>query len=385
MDAHSSAASRSLRKRSVSTETSGFDEKCKPANVRMRTHLRENTPAQQLTCVERLQAVNGVVKSVDDILGELFPYQNEYRQADRLVSPPSRTPFSVECGTPHTAAVSRGATRKKRLAVSSPLQSIQMVRTPSSVQAPSSSPKTSLRRQNRPIQVRLDEPSALHEQNQHTLALWEDKFRGRRLSPQDILFLLTHEDAVSVLESASLLREARLTYDQLMELEMTLESLHKERSAVPCFRLCELLCHSVWVRGVAFEAPVSERSNTPATCSPRKTRLAPLSPAKTRTSDLPAMERVSTSPVLQNPSKSRKKSTRRLRTALPYDHTYTPSKQNLARRDDLYEHRLVWEAYQQQSNCQEEQHRRISTLLKMYLRFRCDTPWMFTMTLAGVL
>ncbi|TYZ66223.1 hypothetical protein PybrP1_002108 [[Pythium] brassicae (nom. inval.)] len=85
------------------------------------------------------------------------------------------------------------------------------------------------------------------------MALWEDKFRTRSLSSQDVLFLLTHDDILRVLESASVLRVARLSYDQLMELEVALESTR--RSEIDTFEcVYQLLCDNVWQRGVAFQA-----------------------------------------------------------------------------------------------------------------------------------
>ncbi|KAF1328331.1 hypothetical protein FI667_g6951, partial [Globisporangium splendens] len=317
MDARSSLAFQRVKKRDVPKKLS----------------------AQHLTCVERLQAVSGVVKSVDDILNEIFPYQSTYRRAGRLVTPPSRLD-SVTRGTPSVGVVSRGATRRKRLASSPVLQSIEKNVLPSSV------PDIPL-----PAKIRECSPTQLgvREQDQHTLALWEDKFRGRRLSPQDILFLLTHEDVLSVLENTNMLRETRLTYDQLMELEMALESLHKDRSTITSHVcLCKILCTNVWVRGITFKLLPTERNAIVRESSPQKIRLAPLSPSPP--AEHQVMKRASSSAVLQTRQKLRSPDRMRLQTALPENFRSSQQKETLAIRREESQH---------QADLHEEQHRQI--------------------------
>lgn len=357
----------------------------------IRGGARKRTIKRQENCVKRLQAVSGCVKTVDDILEEIFPFQVNYRLAESLVTPPfslkKRTESSESIrpwATTPSAPVSHGVTtRKKRLALATPLQAIE--RAPQRWSSRATSPDRSSRSQTPTTRLNTDistsnASTAARGQDQHTLALWEDKFRGRRLSPQDVLFLVTHDDVASVLESAGLVREADMTYDQLMELEVALESLREVRFVAPNEHpavirskheqlqdessLYELLRDNVWLHGVAFNVKSSVHLATSGgTCapSPRKGLLVPLSPAIERVATCPVLPIISSPITTRTPTKAKT----RLATALPYDRKFAfPSRESdFEQEERSFEYRQRLHEAQVQSSASEKQYRQVGTCM----------------------
>lgn len=116
---------------------------------------------------------------------------------------------------------------------------------------------------NQALAIPSDKSTGLHAPansfREHVLSLWEDKFRLRCLAVEDVLFLLTHSNVASTLESASFLRGVDLTYDQVMELEMALVMLRRQEEWVkahspkaPPTSLCDKLARNTWIRSRAL-------------------------------------------------------------------------------------------------------------------------------------
>lgn len=349
-----------------------------PAAMGVRGAAHKRVVERQESYVARLRAVSGCVKTVDDILEEFFPFQANYRLAESLVTPPAqhkkRTESPAESKRLTTATssspVSRGpGSRKKRLSLTTPLPAIEI---PLATRDSATSPDQASGLQP-PTMPLISSPqatslvTAARDQDQHTLALWEDKFRGRRLSPQDVLFLVTHDDVARVLESAGLLREAGVTYDQLMELEVALESLRKTQFGTASIRneglqreppLYQKLRASVWVHGVAFKVKSISilgisRGNT--SLSPRKGLLTPLSPAIDRVASCPALPVISSPTSTRSPTKVRQ----RLATALPYDRRFAPSRESNASQEKRHEYRFQEEEAQMRSSCSDRRYRQV--------------------------
>lgn len=339
-----------------------------------RAPARRNTPAKKPTCVERLQALTGATTSVDDILGEIFPFQCSYRRAELLLTPVSTQRMSRQ--TKRTTSPSRGdarATRdNKRAAAASPLQAIDRPSSPLRVTAraaPSRSSGSVLVSNNREL-------AAKREHDQHALALWEDKFRARSLSPQDVLFLVTHDDISRVLEGASLLRVAGLTYDQLMELEVALESTRRSRTdRSQCLYL--LLCDNVWQQGIAFKtglAGADVQRTSGEMVNPRRMLLTPLpSPSNAASTTTFAIQQrqqtikrasswaeLAARPV-RSPPKTRQQ---RLQTALPHEHRYDSlrTRGQVSTSHELHDERRCCQLESQaRAEHYAKEHREIST------------------------
>lgn len=356
---------------------------------------RKRVIERQESYVERLQAVSRCVKTVDDILEEFFPFQANYRLAESLVTPPlnkKRTESSeskrLTRATPSSPVYRGATTRKKRLALTTPLQAIERS-TASRDFVPSSGAASKPRTPTATSSTTHSDTNAsiaAREQDQHTLALWEDKFRGRRLSPQDVLLLVMHGDVARVLESAGLLRKAGVTYDQLMELEVALESLRKAQSVVCRERTAtvatprseELYCESslykllrdnVWLHGVAFKVKSSlylTASSGTVALSPRKGLLTPLSPAIERVSTCPVLPVISSPAAARSPTKGKQ----RLATALPYDRKFVASRESNTEQEQRseYRQRLREESEaQRQSASRDKQYRQVG---KSFMRPR---------------
>lgn len=288
-----------------------------------------------LTCVERMQAVNGASPTVDDILAEIFPFQSSYCRAEKLVAPPllsQHIPYAPRRVATRVRSRRLHETKQQRgISASTPLAAIERPLSPLRVApgAPLKSPLPALT-------SKIRKSVATHDQaERHAMTLWDDKFQTRSLSPQDVLYLLTHEDILRVLESASVLRVARLSYDQLMELEVALESTRRPRSdTFEC--VYPLLCDSVWQRGIAFQAdqaPVGVQTacgcvglrkrvlaplRSPSSWSPRAMAAASTatSSAKSRPIERAPSCTVLAASVMAAPMKSQQ---RYVQTALPYN------------------------------------------------------------------
>ncbi|GMF09442.1 unnamed protein product [Phytophthora lilii] len=128
----------------------------------------------------------------------------------------------------------------------------------------------------------------------HALSVWEDKYRMRCLEVEDVLFLIAHPHVATTLESASFLRRAQLTFDQIMELEMTLAMLRQQKgwnnvkplleNAQASAPLCIKLARNAWAHGRAFKSLQSRKIVLPevTVCKgipPRFTKLGLTKPA----------------------------------------------------------------------------------------------------------
>lgn len=364
------------------------------------------TPLSKLSCVERLQAVRGAVTTVDDILSELFPFEPSYRRAKTLVAPPSTRVLALEHDR-RPSPVSRAAAARenlnpresctktsKHLGVASLLsrerpQSPNGRSTAVSLPSPSALPPVRLASRAATTTAHAIAAAARDDHEQHTLALWDDKFRARTLSHQDVLFLVTHPDVANVLESASLLRAADVTYDQLMELEIALDFF---RAAAPrvtqhdVSSLYEWLSDRVWQHGVAFRASALRRLESAT--SPRKVLLSPVvggpraaSPLRVaRASTCPERTTNATSgscsPHADDPFKSRHPQQRR-QTALSYDQHYAQqykdprSELDIPRDGTAAVRQSLQSEHDARMRCNDLQHRHIGPFVAWFEALHC--------------
>lgn len=211
--------------------------------------------------LDRLLPISSAARAgAGSILDDVFPEQKSYLRASELVQyggnhsdersaqAASRRGISTNGVSSPPPPRSR---RKRRVCHAIPLQSISPRHHPGSPveQKPVSPPARLVRHK-------------LIDANNPDLALllWDSKHYRQELSREDSLFLLVHEDVVRILESARLLHHSMLSYDQVMELEMTLESLRAigfecQTPRQSLRSISTILSRNVWLRQKAFCRP----------------------------------------------------------------------------------------------------------------------------------
>lgn len=224
---------------------------CTP-KLRKRRHLtRLESPASidhAGSLTDRLNTAGGrSLLGVNQILDELFPGHANLVDAQRLLSPP-RLVTAVRCSNYQSYRTTANIHQRVcRPSLTVPLHSIQAVSPTKEMEATviDSRPPGSYE-------------NALKDQRNHICGIWEDKFRRNKLSVGDSFYMVLHDDVMHVLENASLLREAQLTYAQAMEIEVMLNTM-KLSQADSCRRsefkhvpLCVMLATNVLNHGIAF-------------------------------------------------------------------------------------------------------------------------------------
>lgn len=204
-------------------------------------------PEHRADLLGRLQAVSAVARtSADAIIDGLFPEQASFSAASRLLSITAKAKYQ---------GIGQASTSASVYPVLSPPKSGRRRKRRSNQR---STPLLPLRPLS-PARIDLDEAGLSHAEL--ALALWDAKMERQELSRDDLLFLLLHEDTTRVLESARLLRLSRISYEQVMELELTLDSMRNE--GVPRLRagsrqqqqqcaFASLLSRNVWMHQKAF-------------------------------------------------------------------------------------------------------------------------------------
>lgn len=212
---------------------------------------------------QRLASLSGSNWSVTAILNDALPEQLSLREAQCLFEPKLRSPKVDERKLRRTRGLLGNEVRDQKHLMSLEATALE----------------------SRALSVHGGKPMVLDTRpdsfRQHMLSLWEDKFRLKRLELDDVLFLLAQPNIASTLESASFLREVRISYDQVMELEMTLAMLREQpkwskASTLTLHRmqtratLCGLMAWNVWMHGQAFRVGVTSIRNLPKVTSPKR-------------------------------------------------------------------------------------------------------------------
>lgn len=238
-------------------------------------------PEKRADLLDRLQAVSTVARtSANDIIDGLFPEQASYLVASRLLAIAANDTRLVACQDP---------TSDSELPLLSPPRSGRKRTRRVNQRA---TPLQPLRPLSPVVNDHIDTGLSHAEL---ALVLWDAKMERQQLSREDLLFLLLREDTVRVLESARLLRLSRVSYEQAMELELTLESMRSEDTRKLALQsrvrprkqpsLATVLSRNAWMHCKAFAArqsPVSPVSSDPTTrnCAQLTVISQDLSPPK---------------------------------------------------------------------------------------------------------
>ncbi|ETN10312.1 hypothetical protein PPTG_22809 [Phytophthora nicotianae INRA-310] len=214
-----------------------------------------NRKREEAGLIERLAGCSGTNWSVSSILNEVLPEQRHLYAARYLLEPRLQTDKTID-NKKHWTTNTEDKVKRNI--------SVAPLRAPPHSSMGSSRVDASMMQ---PLVLSSDNSTGVYTPTNslrgHMLTIWEDKFRFKCLAVEDIMFLLAHPSVADTLESASFLREANLTYDQVMELEMALVMLFgaKYMDSRSSFTRFAFKMHDA-PRGISVEASTASHRST---------------------------------------------------------------------------------------------------------------------------